>query len=81
MKYFSSDEAGTVNTIITDKKVLYKGAIIQAAGVTQVDGKMVYFVDMENGSQEIADHVIQLLKTNHTLPLLIDSNFNLVLNK
>ena len=50
MKYFGKNDAQSIATIIDGKPLLYKGALVQEAGVTQKDGKMVYFVDLENVS-------------------------------
>ena len=74
MQYFGKNDAQTIASVIAGKPLSYKGALIQKAGISQKDGRMVYFVELENGSQEIANELIQLLEKHHTFPVKMSSN-------
>ena len=69
MQYFGKNDMQSITTAIAGMPLRYKGALIQKAGITQHDGKMVYFVELENGSQDIANELLQLLEKHHTFPV------------
>ena len=74
MQYFGKNDAQSIATVIAGMPLSYKGALIQKAGITQKDGGMVYFVELENGSQDIANELIQLLEKHHTFPVIMGPN-------
>ena len=81
MKFYGNNDVQSIRIRIASQPISYMGAVIMQAGLVQKDGKMVCYIELENGSQEIADKLILLMEIHHTLPVKIGPNGTLEIDE